>query len=107
MAVFAVTTAKGPNWDHGRAIREQQGWDEHAIFANELVDRGLIVLGGPIGGGSDEELALLAVVAADEQELRSIFSRDPWMANGVFRVKEVRPWTIWLDGTGAVTGQRR
>ena len=105
--MFAVTTAKGPDWDHGRAIREQQRWDEHATFANDLVDRGVIVLGGPIGGGDDEELALLAVVSADEQELRSIFSRDPWTANGVFRIKEVRPWTIWLDHAGVVTGRLR
>jgi len=98
MAMFAVTTAKGPNWDGGHPIREQQGWTEHADFANNLVERGVIVLGGPIGGGSDEDVALLAVEAADEAELRSIFSDDPWAANGVLRIKEVRPWTLWLDG---------
>jgi hypothetical protein len=34
----------------------------------------------------------------DEAELRSIFSDDPWTVSGVFRIKEVRPWTLWLDG---------
>ncbi|MGO8725078.1 MAG: YciI family protein [Acidimicrobiales bacterium] len=97
MAVFAVTTEKGPNWDDSRQIREQQAWMEHAAFADELVERGIIILGGPIGGGSDDDIALLAVEASEEAELRSIFSNDPWTLNGVFRIKEVRPWTLWLD----------
>lgn len=71
---------------------------EDAEFADELVERGIIILGGPIGGGSDDDIALLAVEAPDEAELRSIFSDDPWTVSGVFRIKEVRPWTLWLDG---------
>jgi uncharacterized protein YciI len=98
MAVFAVTTEKGPNWDDSRQIREQQAWVEHSEFADGLVERGIIILGGPIGGGSDDDIALLAVEAPDEPELRSIFSDDPWTVSGVFRIKEVRPWTLWLDG---------
>jgi uncharacterized protein YciI len=97
MTVFAVNTAKGPHWDERRPIREQQGWEEHAEFADGLVERGVIVLGGPIGGGSDEDIALLAVNATDEQELRSIFDDDPWTKNGVFRIKDVRVWNLWLD----------
>jgi uncharacterized protein len=97
MAVFAVTTAKGPNWDLARGIREQQGWDEHAAFADGLVDRGVVVLGGPISSDRDDDVGLLVVNAADEQEVRSIFSDDPWATNMVLRVKEVRPWTLWLD----------
>ena len=49
MPVFAVTTAKGANWDHARDIREQPFWDQHAAFAEGLVDRGVIILGGPPG----------------------------------------------------------
>jgi hypothetical protein len=66
--MFAVTTAKGANWDHGRGNREQPYWDQHAAFADGLVDRGVIILGGP------------------------------WTAHGVFRIKRIQPWTIWLDG---------
>src|SRR5215831_6034239 len=40
MAVFAVTTAKDTNWDGARDIREQPFWEEHAAFADALVDRG-------------------------------------------------------------------
>lgn len=101
MPVFAVMTARGPNWDPSRKIREQQGWDEHAAFFDSLVDKGVVILGGPISGGSDEDVALLAVNAADERELRSVFSADPWAANSVLRIKEVRSWTLWLDSRGS------
>ena len=67
--MFAVTTGKGSNWDHARGNREQPFWDQHAAFADGLVERGVIILGGPIGGGEE-----------------------------VFRIKRVQPWTIWLDG---------
>ncbi|HEX5501160.1 MAG TPA: YciI family protein [Thermomicrobiales bacterium] len=98
MAVFAVTTAKGPHWDPTRGIRDQRAWDQHAAFADGLVDRGVIVLGGPIASDAEEDVALLVVAAADEQELRAIFGDDPWATSGVLRIKEVRPWTLWLDG---------
>jgi len=68
MPAFAVTTAKGPNWDHTRTIREQPFWDD------------------------------LAVEAPDEHALRSVFDADPWIVHQVFRIKHVRAWTLWLDG---------
>jgi hypothetical protein len=71
--MFTVTRAKGPNWDHARGIREQQAWEEHAAFADGLVDRGIVILGGPISSGSDDDVVLLAVNAVVEQEARSIF----------------------------------
>ena len=97
MPVFAVTTARDAGWDYARDIREQPFWDQHAAFADELVDRGVIILGGPIGGDG-EALALLAVEAADEEAVRSAFGADPWTVHQVFRLKQIRPWTLWLDG---------
>jgi uncharacterized protein YciI len=97
MPVFAVTTATGANWDYARGNREQPLWDEHAAFADRLVDSGVIILGGPIDSDNDEDIALLAVEAADESSVRSIFDADPWTVHQIFRLKEIRPWTIWLD----------
>jgi uncharacterized protein YciI len=96
--MFAVTTAKGPNWSHDVGIREQPAWDEHAQYFDRLVERGVVVLGGPINSHDGEDVALLAVDVADEEELRSIFSEDPWATSGVLRIKEARAWTLWLDG---------
>jgi hypothetical protein len=98
MPVFAVTTAKGPNWDHACGIREQPFWDLHAAFADELAGRGVIILGGPVASDDEEDIALLAVQAPDEHALRSIFAADPWAVRQVFRIKDVRAWTLWLDG---------
>ena len=44
-----------------------------------------------------DDIALLAVEAADEAALRSAFAADPWTVHRVFRIKQVRAWTIWLD----------
>ncbi len=104
MAIFAVTTERGPYGDDDRPMREQAAWEEHAAFADELVEHGVIIVGGPIGG-EDTDIALLAVDAANESEVRSIFGRDPWTLNGVFRTKDVRPWTWWLDSRKDTPGK--
>jgi uncharacterized protein len=98
MPVFAVTTAKGVNWDRAREIRQQPFWDEHAVYADRLVDSGVIIFGGPIDSQNDEDIALLAVETADERTVRSIFDADPWTVNQIFRIKDIRLWTLWLDG---------
>ena len=107
MAVFAVRTAKGPNWDPSLGIRRQPGWDEHAQFADTLVAAGTIVLGGPIASGDDEDIALVMVEAPSEEAVHAAFAGDPWTTMGVFRIKAVWPWTIWMDSrrvSGAGSG---
>jgi hypothetical protein len=104
MAVFAVRTAKGPRWQPTRGIREQPGFDEHARFADALVDAGVIVLGGPISSDSAEDVGLLVVEAADQDAVRAAFADDPWTTMGVFRIKAIWPWTIWLNGAGGGPG---
>ena len=64
--------------------REQAGWDEHAAFMDGLVAEGRVILGGPIGDGTD---VLLVVEAADEDDLRAMLAADPWMD----RILAVRP----------------
>jgi hypothetical protein len=98
MAVFAVRTAKGPNWDHARGPREQPFWEAHADFADQLVERGVVILGGPIASDDEEDIALLAVEASDEEAVRAVFEADPWTVHRVFRIKDVRVWSLWLDG---------
>jgi hypothetical protein len=96
MAFYAVTMVHGPNWDPARPIREQDGWDEHARFMDELVDAGFVYFGGPIDDG---EQALLAVTAGDEPEVVARMDSDPWASLGVLRIGEIRRWSIWLDGS--------
>jgi len=101
MGNFAVRLAHGPNWDPGRPIREQDGWDAHAAFMDGLVEDGFVILGGPVGDG---EQTLHAVEAADEGEIRSRLALDPWASAGLLRVGPVEPWALWLDGRGSTGG---
>lgn len=93
MAVFAVTVVNGPAWDPAVRRREQAGWDEHATFMDGLVADGRVILGGPVGDGTD---VLLVVDADDEDDLRSTFAADPW-ADRMLRIGRIQPWTLWLD----------
>jgi uncharacterized protein YciI len=98
MAVFALTEASGPSWDPTRERREQDGWEEHAAFMDDLTDDGFVILGGPIGDGQE---VLLVVEAADERAVEGRLELDPWLSMGTLRIAEIRPWTIWLDGRHA------
>jgi uncharacterized protein YciI len=95
MTVFLVTEGNGPAWDDARPRREQAGWGAHGAFMDRLVDDGFVLLGGPLGDG---ERALLAVEAADADEVRARLAPDPWLRDGVLRIDRIEPWTIWLDG---------
>ena len=98
MAVFAVTTMQGPRWDSNRDIREQEQWNEHADFADMLVARGSILLGGPVESSDDRVVALIAVDAADEAAVHALFADDPWIRSAILQLEDVRSWSIWLDG---------
>src|SRR5205085_10747788 len=97
MANFAVRLVHGPNWDPGRPIREQDGWDEHAAFMDGLVDDGFILLGGPLEGDRD---TLHVVDAPTEDAVRARFAEDPWAANGMLTPASIERWTVLLDSRG-------
>ena len=97
MANFAVRLVHGANWDAGRPIREQDGWDEHAAFMDGLVEDGFIIVGGPVGDG---EQSLHVVEAADENEIRARLALDPWASAGLLQTGTIEPWALWLDSRG-------
>lgn len=94
MANFAVTLVHGPGWDDSTPTREQRDWTAHADFMDGLVDDGTIIVGGPVGDGSQ---TLHAVEAADEDEVRARFGADPWAAAGMLEIGSIEPWALWLD----------
>ena len=91
---FLVTRAHGRNWDGSRLRREQDGWDAHARFMDELVDDGFIVLGGPVGE-DDGHSALLVVEAETEADVRRRLADDPW-GEDMLATERVEPWSIFL-----------
>jgi hypothetical protein len=95
MGMFHVVVRRdGPEYDLSRPLEEQPGWDEHASFMDELVERGFLVLGGPL---ADEQRVVHAVEAGSEKEVRETLARDPWSGTHLV-IDSIDPWTIRLDG---------
>lgn len=92
--LFLVTEEHRGPWDWSKGLREQAGWDEHAVFMDALVEDGTVVLGGPL----DEKDVLLVVDAESEAALREHFVADPWIQNGMLTITSVRPWIVLLEG---------
>jgi hypothetical protein len=96
---FLVYAQHGGPWDWSRGLREQDLWDEHALFMDGLVEDGFVVLGGPL----DEKDVLLVVASDGEAAVETRFAADPWIANGMLSISAIRPWTVLLDGRRAGT----
>ena len=95
MTMFHVVLRRaGPEWDPGKPMEEQSEWHAHAAFMDDLVERGFIVLGGPLS----DEVRVVHVVEADSDEaIRSTLATDPWSESHLL-IESVDPWTIRLDG---------
>jgi uncharacterized protein YciI len=88
-----VLRQAGPEFDPALPLERQTRWDEHAAYMDALVEEGRIVLGGPL---PDLRVAH-AMEAGSEEEIRSIWARDPWHESHLM-LESVEPWTIRLDG---------
>jgi uncharacterized protein len=91
---YLVRQAKGAAWDHSRPRREQDGWEEHAVFMDGLVEDGFVVLGGPVGEGDGDD-AVLVVEAESEADVRARLGADPWAQEMLYQ-RSIEPWTIFL-----------
>ena len=91
--LIAISSA-GPNRDQSKGTREQPFWDEHAVFIDQLVDEGFILMGGPL---VDEGGALLIVNANDENEVLEKLKNDPWFEKGILKLDAVKRWQIFID----------
>jgi hypothetical protein len=90
---FVVVRVPGPAWDHSRSMREQDAWDDHARFMNDLADSGFILLGGPLGAG--ERRFVHVCDGESESEVRARFEPDPWTP-AMLEIERVDRWTILL-----------
>lgn len=95
---YLVERVRGSHYDPSRRRREQEGWDEHAAFMDDLVNRGVIVLGGPVGDVDRDETALLVMKVDSDAEARAALATDPWEGR-ILEIGSVKPWTVWLRGT--------
>src|SRR5215218_7097904 len=95
-----VRFGAGPTWTSGPP-EEQPDWDEHAAFVNDLIERGIFVMGGPFADYSGTQVVLEGVT---EEEARQLLAPDPFLANGVFVLEEVRTWKVYVDELTAPPG---
>src|SRR5437764_14348479 len=91
---FLAISSAGPNRDFSKGTREQPFWDEHAKFIDQLVDDGLILMGGHL---VDEGGALLVFNAEDENEEREKLKNDRWTTHGILKLESVKRWEIVDD----------
>ena len=93
--MIVVRMGPGAGWNPAVDSRGQRLWPEHAAFMDDLFARGLIELAGPLTDGSG---ALVVVRAESVDQVWSWFDADPWTVHDVLPVRDVREWTIFLDG---------
>ena len=91
VAMFLVVLRRsGPEWDAGRPMEEQTGWDA-------LVAAGFLVLGGPL---ADVHRVVHVVEADSEDAVRARLAADPWSGSHL-QIHSIDSWTIRLDGRKA------
>lgn len=84
---------RGEGWGRGEPLEAQRDWDAHARFVDDLHQRGVVVLAGPL---EDAGQALVIVRARDEAEVRALLAEDPWTRNGLLDITRVDAWTLRL-----------
>ena len=104
MEHFQIALGRGPKWDPESGRRSQDGWDEHAAFMDELVRRGVVLLGGPLGDDVDAGPALVVVSAPDAAAAAEALIDDPWH-DSVLVTERVDRWTLWLGAPGGSSTQ--
>ena len=91
---FAVIRERTEIWDWGRGMRQQDQWDAHAAFMDDLVDRGIIILGGPLEDGKN---VLHIFDLPGKEDIEALLAEDPWTANGLLRTTKIELWEVLLD----------
>lgn len=102
--LFAVILEHGHAWDALRSMREQEMWDEHAVFMDDLTAEGFVVLGGPLG---ERAGALLIINAENEETIRPRLAADPWLPAELLQIAMIEPWTILLRGESVLASEKQ
>ena len=91
MRLFAVILQRGPAWESLKPLEEQQEWESHRSFMNDLEAEGFVLLGGPLRGTSE---VLLIFRATSPDEIKTRLSADPWHTMDLLRVSRIMPWDL-------------
>jgi uncharacterized protein YciI len=92
--IFILLFDPGPHWDDTKEIEEQQFWDEHVKFVDNLFEQGRVVITGPI---VDYDRIVIIYEAPNESEIRITFKDDPFLKKGILFLESVMEWKVRLD----------
>ena len=89
---YLVLYSPGPNWNHGRPVREQ-GLEPHFRWLLNQYSSGAMKLAGPFTDGSG---AMMVLEAADLPAAESLMSDDPAIEGRIMsyelRPLRLQPW---------------
>jgi uncharacterized protein YciI len=105
--LFALIRQEGPGWDRTRALRDQDGWAEHADYIDGLAEEGFVRLAGPLGDGNPRHRAMLIIEAESEAEVHARTEQDPWTPMQVLTTVSVEPWELLVGRLPAPAPARR
>ena len=80
---IVVYYTKGENWVDGKSVYEQALMD-HGNFMADLLEKGLLVISGPL---TDSIGGLLILNMDSLEEARYLIKKDPGVINGVFKAE--------------------
>ncbi len=75
--------------------------DEHLRLASLAHDRGEIIFAGALAEPADR--ALIVFHADNKSKVEAFARRDPYVANGLVKKWEVRPWTVVIGNEKPVS----
>ncbi len=87
---YLVLYRRGPAWEEGKPMREQQSLREHFAYYLDLHRQGRLIA----GGGFIDESGGAAVFTADSDDAAAaLIAADPAVLSGVFR-HELQRWKL-------------
>lgn len=101
MPYFMVLRARGSRWRADRAPNQQEAYEPHAAFINQLTREGVAVLGGWLARSGD---VLLVLQASTADEVNRRLAEDPWTTLDILPVTRVEEWSLALGSLDTSSG---
>jgi uncharacterized protein YciI len=91
--IFVVIRRHGDGWRHDLPLEEQAAWDAHAKFMDDLYERGIALLVGPMDGTNE---ALIIMRSETPEAITKLLEGDPWTSMGLLHTTRIARWELRL-----------